>query len=63
MANRVGLQGVTWYTLYHTVATWLRRNRVDNWEVESFLDHRKFKSQTDVWAKYDPDYLSDMAVG
>lgn len=62
LANRVGLHGVTRYTLRHTVATWLRQNRVDKWEVESFLGHRKFKSQTDDYAKYDPDYLSDTAV-
>ncbi len=61
LAARIGLPGVTRYTIRHTVATYLRRQGVPKWEVEGLLGHKGAQSETDVYAKYDPDYLSQAA--
>lgn len=49
-------------TIRHTVATKLRTMRVPAEEVETLLGHRVLKKTSAVYAKYDPDYLSDVAV-
>jgi integrase len=46
-------------TIRHTVATYLRTNRVPTDEIETLLGHRVLKKTTGVYAKYDPDYLAN----
>jgi integrase len=48
-------------TIRHTVATRLRTMRVPAEEVETLLGHRVLKKTSAVYAKYDPDYLSEAA--
>lgn len=50
---------ITRYTIRHTVATWMRKKRVPKWEVSGWLGHEFGSATTEVYAKYDPDYLSD----
>jgi len=49
-------------TIRHTVATWLRTQRVPGEEIETLLGHRVLKRTTAVYAKYDPDYLARAQV-
>ncbi len=50
-------------TMRHTVATRLRSKRVSFEQVETLLGHRVYKKTSEVYAKYDPDYLSEAAEG
>lgn len=50
---------ITRYTIRHTVATWMRKQRVPKWEVSGWLGHEFGSAITERYAKYDPDYLSD----
>ena len=59
--DRAGLgKDVTPYTIRHTMATELRKRGVPMWEVEGMLGH-KMDSTSEVYAKYDPDYLGKAA--
>lgn len=52
--------GVTLYSLRHTVARYLRSNRVDTMEIANLLGHRKLGfDMTMRYAPHDPDYLKD----
>jgi integrase len=58
IVRRAGLSpDVTPYVLRHTMATELRRRGVPAWEVQGFLGH-KVDPVTEVYAKFDPTYLS-----
>ena len=48
------------YTIHHTVATWMRSQSVDPWQVAAWLGHkvRELKT-TECYAKADPKYLSE----
>lgn len=52
---------VSQYTIRHTMATWLRSKGVPKWEVEGIMGHAG-DSQTDAYAKYDPNYLSHARI-
>ncbi len=49
-------------TIRHTLATRLRTMRVPSDEIETLLGHRVLKKTTAVYAKYDPDYLTNARV-
>ena len=44
-------------TIRHTMATELRKRGVPPWEVSGMLGHRSAYRTTEIYAKYDPDYL------
>lgn len=44
-------------TVRHTIATELRRRGVTGEEIETVLGHRALSKTTEVYAKYDPNYL------
>lgn len=46
-------------TIRHSIATHLRTLRVPGEELETLMGHRVLKGVTGVYAKYDPDYLSN----
>ena len=47
------------YSLRHTMARWLRKEGVPAWEVSAQLGHKRQElSITEVYAPYDPSYLS-----
>jgi hypothetical protein len=45
-------------TIRHSVATILRARRVPGDDIELLLGHRVLKKTTEVYAKYDPEYLA-----
>lgn len=48
------------YSLRHTMARWLRKQGVPPWEISSQLGHKRQElSITEVYAPYDPTYLSE----
>jgi len=61
LATTVGFDDVSQYTIRHTMATYLRSKGVPKWEVEGFMGHAG-DSQTDVYAKFQPDYLSKARI-
>lgn len=46
----------------HSMASELRRRRVDPWELAGQLGHRVLKT-SEIYAIYDPDYLSTVQAG
>jgi integrase len=46
----------------HSMAAELRKRRVDAWELEGFMGHRK-PSETETYAAYDPAYLGTVGAG
>lgn len=58
LARCVGLEGVSQYTIRHTMATWLRSQGVPKWEVKGFLGHAD-EDITDGYAKFDPTHQSN----
>jgi len=48
-------------TIRHTVATRLYNMQVPGEQIETALGHRPLKRTSRVYAKYDPDYLSNVA--
>ncbi len=61
LATTVGFNDVSQYTLRHTMATYLRSKKVVKWEAEGFMGHAG-GSQTDGYAHYDPNFLSDARI-
>ncbi len=59
-AERAGVPAVSPKTFRHTMATELRRRGVPAWEVSGMLGH-KTGGTSEVYAKYDPDYLGHAA--
>lgn len=59
--KRAGLDTeVNPYSLRHTMARWLRKQGVPAWEVSAQLGHKRQElSITEVYAPYDPTYLSN----
>ena len=51
------------YVIRHTMAIELRKRGVPPWEVQGILGHKSggFRT-TEIYAKYDPDYLSKSAL-
>ncbi|MEM7704808.1 MAG: tyrosine-type recombinase/integrase [Pseudomonadota bacterium] len=50
------------YSLRHTMARWLRKERVSGWEISAQLGHkRQDLSITEIYAPYDPTYLQNAA--
>ena len=47
----------TAYGVRKAVATWLRRRKVDEWEVGAALGHRVSRATTETYAQYRPDYM------
>jgi len=59
--KRAGLSDdVSPYTIRHTMASQLRKRGVPQWEVQGFMGH-KTGGTTEIYAKYDPSYLSEAA--
>jgi integrase len=58
--ERAQLQGkATRYSFRHTGGRWLRANRVEPWEVQAQLGHRRaYGATTEIYAPFDPDYLT-----
>lgn len=58
---RAGLgKDVNPYSLRHTIARWLRKQGVPAWEVSAQLGHKRQElSITEIYAPYDPSYLSE----
>lgn len=60
LRRRAGLgPDVDPYTIRHTMASEMRRRSVPKWEVEGWLGHDG--GTTDIYAKFDPDYLAQGA--
>lgn len=52
---------VTPYSVRHGMAKWLRACSVDPWHVSAQLGHKRKGSEiTEVYAEFDPTYLSDV---
>lgn len=48
------------YSIRHTMARWLRKEGVPAWEVSAQLGHKRQElSITEIYAPYDPGYLSE----
>lgn len=64
LARRAGLQGVSPYTIRHTVATELHRRGVPPGEVAAFMGHSAVSSfgTTGRYMHYQPDYLKSAAA-
>jgi len=62
--NRVGLsKEVSPYAIRHTMAIELRKRGVPPWEVQGILGHKSGGYRTtEIYAKFDPDYLSKSAA-
>ena len=58
--DRAGLgKEVSPYAIRHTIAIELRKRGVPPWEVQGILGHKAGGyGTTEIYAKYDPDYLS-----
>jgi integrase len=46
----------------HTMATHLRASGVDAAEIQGMLGHKAYSGKTEVYARYQPDYLSRAAA-
>lgn len=59
----VGQSAVTQYSIRHTIARELRRQRVSGEEISLFLGHRPsgISHTTTIYAPFDPDYLRGAA--
>jgi integrase len=56
-------KGVSPYSIRHTMAKELRRRGVPPWEVQGMLGHKHAGLRTtEIYAKYDPSYLSAARV-
>jgi integrase len=54
---------VTPYSIRHTMAKELRRRGVSPWEIQGMLGHKAAGLRTtEIYAKYDPSYLSEARV-
>ena len=49
--------GIRPQAIRHTMATWMRMQGVQEWEVAGMLGHRAGRATTERYAKYAPDYL------
>lgn len=47
-------------TVRHTLATELRSKGVPEAEIQGFMGHKAFSGKTETYAKYRPDYLSQV---
>lgn len=54
--KRAGIKGAAPGTIRHTMATELRKRAVPGWEVSGWLGHKQ-QGTTEIYAKFDPDYL------
>lgn len=57
-AKRAGLEKVSPHTLRHSAATWMAMEGVDMRRISLMLGH-SLQRTTEMYAKYDPNYLSD----
>jgi integrase len=59
LAQRVGLKGVSAYTLRHTAATWMAQDDIPLWRIAGMMGHKTTRTTERVYAKHSPSHLRD----